>query len=79
MENILLNVEDNLNTDFVVPEHENKEKIDQAECVRLLTEYGCFDPGKDAPVYDVGVDLGICRKVTGHEEMSQLGEMDDIN
>ena len=79
MENVILGIEEDLNMDFVAPGNEHQEKIDQAENVRLSIVYGCLDPGKDAPVYDVGVDMGITRKQVGHEELSQLGEMDDIN
>lgn len=38
--------------------------------------YGCFDPGKHAPEYDIGLELGIARKQLD-EDISQLGELDD--
>jgi len=78
IENILLCGEDNLCTDQVAPGNEHLEQIDQEEGLSLSMQYGCFDPGKDAPVYDVGLDIGITRKQIGHEELSQWGEMKDV-
>lgn len=75
---ILLGIECDLNLDSVAPENEHQEQIDIEDVVRLSTQYGCFDPGKDAPVYDVGVDLGISRRQIGHEELLLCGELDDI-
>ena len=60
----------------VAPECEHQEEIDRNLGETLSEQYGCFDPGRNAPVYDVGLDLGITRKQV--EDVTQWGELDDI-
>lgn len=50
--------------------------MDREEGPTMSEAYGCFDPGKHAPGYDIGLELGIARKQLD-EDISQLGELDD--
>lgn len=43
---------------------------------RSFLFYGCFDPGQNAPVYDVGLDIGITRKQV-EDDITQWGELED--
>ncbi|XP_061195058.1 uncharacterized protein LOC133203256 [Saccostrea echinata] len=78
MENVLFNVDaEDLCADFIAPGNEHEEEIDREEGSTLSRKWGCFDPGKHAPDYDIGLELGIQRKQLD-EEISQMGEMEDI-
>lgn len=78
MENMLHNVDaEDLCTDFVAPGNEHEEEIHREEGSTLSEKWGCFDPGKHAPDYDIGLELGIQRKQLD-EDISQMGEMKDI-
>lgn len=60
----------------VAPENEHQEEIDRNLGETISQQYGCFDPGQNAPVYDVGLDLGINRKQV-EEDLTQWGELED--
>ncbi|XP_062577467.1 uncharacterized protein LOC134239311 [Saccostrea cucullata] len=78
IEKVLLNVDaEDLCTDFIAPAKEHEEEMDREEGSTLSSKWGCFDPGKHAPDYDIGLELGIQRKNLD-EEISQMGEMEDI-
>lgn len=78
IENMLHNVDaEDLCTDFVAPGNEHEEEIDREEGSTLSNRWGCFDPGKHAPDYDIGLELGIQRKQID-DDISQMGEMEDI-
>lgn len=47
--------------------------MDREEGPTMSEAYGCFDSGKHAPGYDIGLELGIARKQLD-EDISQLGE-----
>lgn len=64
-------------TDFVAPGNEHEEEIDREEGSTLSNRWGCFDPGKHAPDYDIGIELGIQRKQID-DDISQMGEIEDI-
>ncbi|XP_056001840.1 uncharacterized protein LOC130048804 [Ostrea edulis] len=78
MENMLHNVDaEDLCTDFLAPGNEHEEEIHREEGSTLSEKWGCFDPGKHAPDYDIGLELGIQQKQLD-EDISQMGEMKDI-
>ena len=65
---------EDLCVDSVAPNTEHEEELDRESGVTLSEKWGCFDPGKQAPNYDIGLELGIQRK----ENISQWGEVNDV-
>lgn len=63
-------------SEYFAPGCEHQEQMDREEGPTMSEAYGCFDPGKHAPEYDIGLELGIARKQLD-EDISQLGELDD--
>lgn len=60
----------------VSPECEHQQEIDRNIGETISQQYGCFDPGQNAPVYDVGLDIGITRKQV-EDDITQWGELED--
>lgn len=71
-------MDDNACSEYIAPGCEHQDEIDKEEGETLSEKYGCFDPGKHAPEYDIGLDIGIVQKQL-EEDISQLGEMDDYS
>lgn len=69
-------MDDNTCSEYFAPGCEHQEQMDREEGPTMSEAYGCFDPGKHAPEYDIGLELGIARKQLD-EDISQLGELDD--
>lgn len=78
VEQMLHCMDDNACSEYIAPGCEHQDEIDKEEGNTLSEKYGCFDPGKHAPEYDIGLDIGIVRKQL-EEDISQLGEMDDYS
>lgn len=78
VEQMLHCMDDNACSEYIAPGCEHQDEIDKEEGTILSEKYGCFDPGKHAPEYDIGLDIGIVRKQL-EEDISQLGEMDDYS
>lgn len=57
--------------EYIAPGCEHQDEIDKEEGDTLSEKYVCFDPGKHAPEYDIG----IVRKQL-EEDISPLGEID---
>lgn len=68
-------MDDNTCSEYFAPGCEHQEQMDK-EGPTMSEAYGCIDPGKHAPEYDIGLELGIARKQLD-EDISQLGELDD--
>lgn len=77
-EQMLHCMDDNACSEYIAPGCEHQDEIDKEEGDTLSEKYGCFDPGKHAPEYYIGLDIGIVRKQL-EEDISQLGEMDDYS
>lgn len=71
-------MDDNTCSEYFAPGCEHQEQMDREEGPTMSEAYGCFDPGKHAPEYDIGLELGIAREQLD-EDISQLGELDDIS
>lgn len=69
-------MDDNTCSEYFAPGCEHQEQMDREEGPTMSEAYGCIDPGKHAPEYDIGLELGIARKQLD-EDISQLGELDD--
>lgn len=52
-------MDDNACSEYTASGCEHQDEIDKEEGDALSEEYGCFDPGKHAPEYDIGLDIGI--------------------
>ena len=55
----------------VAPGCEHQNEMDREEGTTLSELYGCFDPGKHAPEYEIGIDMGISHKQLD-EDIAQL-------
>lgn len=69
---------EDLCVDFVAPNNEHEEELDREKETTLSKQWGCFDPGKQAPLYDIGLEFGVQRKQIDEEDITQLGEMNDF-
>lgn len=74
MENVLCNVgAEDLCTDW----NEHKEEKDREEGSTHSEQWVCFEPGKNAPDDDIGLELGIQRKQLD-DNFAQMCGMEDI-
>lgn len=71
-------MDDNACSKYIAPGCEHQNEIGREEGETLSEKYGCFNPGKHAPEYDIRLDIGIVRKQL-EEDISQLREMDDYS
>lgn len=76
VETISQYMDDNTCSEYFAPGCEHQEQMDREKGPTMSEAYGCFDPGKHAPEYDIGLELGIARKQLD-EDISQLGELND--
>lgn len=70
---------EDLCVDFVAPNNEHEEELDREKETTLSEQWGCFDPGKQAPLYDIGLEFGVQRKQIDEEDITQLGEINDFS
>lgn len=59
VEQMLHCMDDNACSEYIAPGCEHQDEIDKEEGDTLSEKYGCFDPGKHAPEYDMGLTLGL--------------------